>query len=106
MYYGQQNGITKPSPEATCHLPLSPRHHAGTSNQIFHGGSDSKEFADYRRKVKSDVTKARGLVQSLPEKIDAKGVGKWSEFVFEIARVGRGHRVGFLVCQLPDFCRR
>ena len=48
---------------------------------IFPGGSGSKEFADFRTGVKTDITTTWKLITSLPEPLDARSAPVWTEAI-------------------------
>ncbi len=51
---------------------------------IFPGGSESKEFEDFRAKVRRGLDDAASMLSNLPEGIDEKSLKTWVDFVLKL----------------------
>jgi len=51
---------------------------------IFPGGSKSKEFAEFRQKVKKDLNTTASMLKTLPEGIDKQSLHAWVDFVVKL----------------------
>ncbi len=51
---------------------------------IFPGGSKSKQFEDFRLKVKADLDDAASMLKDLPESIDERSLKTWIGFVLKL----------------------
>ncbi len=54
---------------------------------IFPGKSDSPEFVDFKKQVKSDLTSLEAEAPQLPETITSSTAPAWSDFVLKLQRV-------------------
>jgi pepF/M3 family oligoendopeptidase len=54
---------------------------------IFPGGSKSKEFASFRKKIDSDLDKAEQMLNGLGDKLDDENSPKWAAFILELQRL-------------------
>jgi oligoendopeptidase F len=55
---------------------------------IFPGGSKSKEYADFRKKIVDDLERAGKTLESLPDKLgDDASISSWAEWILELQRL-------------------
>ena len=54
---------------------------------IFPGGSKSKEFASFRKKIDDDLEKAELAIKGLSYKLDDDNSSKWAAFILELQRL-------------------
>ena len=71
---------------------------------IFPGGSKSKEYTDFRKKIAEDMEKAKKVLEKLPDKLDGDGPDKWAAWILEMQRIYEHIHLssalaGCLVCQ-------
>lgn len=56
-------------------------------DSIFPGGSSSKEFKEFRDKLKTDLANAKKTFDGLPKKLDSSSRVKYAEFIVEFQRI-------------------
>ncbi len=71
---------------------------------IFPGGSKSKEYEDFRKKIAKDLEKAKKALEKLPSNLKGEGAKKWAAWILEMQRIYEriylsGALAGCLVCQ-------
>ena len=71
---------------------------------IFPGGSKSKEYADFRKKIAEDLEKAKKALENLPKNLDGDNLDKWAVWILEMQRIYEhiymaSAFAGCLVCQ-------
>lgn len=55
---------------------------------IFPGGSKSKEFADFRKKIVEDLEAAKKTLDNLPDKLNGdKSIGDWAAWILELQKL-------------------
>jgi len=74
---------------------------------IFPGGSQSAEFASFRKKIDSDLEQAELTLKGLGAQLDDKNSPPWAAFILELQRLSdninqAGSFAGCLVCQDVD----
>lgn len=71
---------------------------------IFPGGSKSKEYADFRKKIAEDLENAKKALEQLPEDLNGDGPDKWAAWILEMQRIYEQIHLasafaGCLICQ-------
>jgi len=70
--------------------PKAPRWNLDT---IFPGGAESKEFAEFRKKIKAQLEELNQRFDTLPKKLDDSNLSDWTKFVLSmqdlLARIGQ-----------------
>jgi pepF/M3 family oligoendopeptidase len=71
---------------------------------IFPGGSKSKEYTDFRKKIAEDLEKAKKAQEKLPDNLKGDGPDKWASWILEMQRIYEHIHLssafaGCLVCQ-------
>ncbi len=54
---------------------------------IFPGGSKSGEFAEFRKKIVTDLAAAAISLEKLPANLDTKGISDWENWILELQRL-------------------
>ncbi|MFH2055229.1 MAG: M3 family oligoendopeptidase [bacterium] len=90
-----------PSTDTTTKPTKAPR---WDLESIFPGGSDSKEYADFHRKVKTDLTVARERLAALPKQLAKDNFDAWRDLILEFQRLGlhRGLVGAFARCLISQ----
>lgn len=70
---------------ATTKMPPAP---TWDLESIFPGGSGSKEYAEFRQKVRDDIERVWKLIHSVPEQLDDSSVGAWIDAVLAFQALG------------------
>jgi len=52
-------------------------------DSVFPGGSESKEFAEFRAKIKSDLDSLKADIAKLPEKLDESSRKAWIDYILK-----------------------
>jgi len=71
---------------------------------VFPGGSDSDEFAEFRKELKQDLKAATGEIKTLPSELNEKTRSQWIDFIMKLQDLLRRleHSAAFsecLICQ-------
>jgi pepF/M3 family oligoendopeptidase len=69
-------------------------------DSVFEGGSDSKEFSDFRRKLAEDIAVAREKLDSLPLNLEGNNLKGWTDLVALLRDVSlrQHHAEGYTYC--------
>jgi len=54
---------------------------------IFPGGSESKEYAQFRSDIKADLETARADIEKLPKQLDDANRGEWAAFIVRLQKL-------------------
>jgi len=67
---------------------------------IFPGGSESSDYADFRKAIKEDLDKAQETYQRLPRKFDSETSGHWVAFLLLMQFLAErlDHASGYASC--------
>ncbi len=67
---------------------------------IFPGGTDSPEFAEFRKALDTDIVKAGKSLEDIPRNLDGDAAGKWVAFLLLVQHIMErlDHAFGFTGC--------
>jgi len=67
---------------------------------IFPGGSNSTEFAEFRKGIATDIEKAQKTLADMPRQLDEANLGKWVAFLLLTQHIMEriDHASGFTTC--------